>query len=68
MTLFNEKIGFVNPNYAKKFIGFLDYSEKYDKIMKGIPCQKAAPIALEINKEFKEKMTLGRVELPISAL
>lgn len=35
LFLFSELIGFANPKHQKRFLGFLGYSMRYDKIVKG---------------------------------
>jgi len=39
LLTFNEKINFINPKHQKKFEEFLNYSELYDRKIKGIPTQ-----------------------------
>ena len=40
LLLFEKLIGFVNPKHQKKFQDFLEYNNKYDQAIKGIPSQK----------------------------
>ncbi len=68
LLLFEAKIGFVNPYYQDRFLNFIKYSDAYDNTPSNNRGLKLSLSYKQVNSDFdSEDMTLGRLELPISA-
>ncbi len=68
LVLFNELIGFVNPKHEKKFLGFLEYSNEYDKSVNGVAPKNQKLIRDKLNIHLIEKMAVPGVELGAPSL
>ncbi len=60
LWIFNDKVGFVNPAYQRKFEEFNKYNKEYDLIVKGLASKDVRSSIININKDFAlKKMALG---------
>ena len=70
LTLFRDKIGFVNPKHQKRCVDYLLYFEEYELCLEGVPYNEQSKIKNEldpIGRKFN-LMPRGRFELPITSL
>lgn len=67
LILFQEKVGFVNPYYYSRFLNFIQYSDYYGEVLSNNEKREFSQTYKKVNSDFDSKMTLGRLELPISA-
>lgn len=49
LTLFKQKIGFINPKHKQRFQTFIAYSKKYDKAIKRVASKNQSPVRRRIN-------------------
>ncbi|MBR9704402.1 hypothetical protein GOV12_03255 [Candidatus Pacearchaeota archaeon] len=59
LILFNDLVGFINPKHKKRYLKFLEYTDKYDNRINGLSSKIQKRAGNEINRIYFNKSGSG---------